>query len=162
MVERAKECVKSALAAFNPLPVLQQSHHCGIVACGRVPAAAAAPAAGSACGTRLRAGECGREQTALAAVECGRSGNFSTEVSSMDVREFVKSVLADAKIHRSRCKFKQFEEDYAHVVIHGDVSSAEFTVLKLDYGLVWVEVSGVCTARVALARSSLRGHCRRS
>jgi len=57
---------------------------------------------------------------------------FSTEVSSMDVREFVKSVLADAKIHRSRYEFKQFSEDYAHVVINGDVSSAEFTVLKLD------------------------------
>jgi uncharacterized OsmC-like protein len=50
----------------------------------------------------------------------------------MDVREFVKSVLADAKIHRSRYEFKQFSEDYAHVVINGDVSSAEFTVLKLD------------------------------
>jgi hypothetical protein len=58
----------------------------------------------------------------------------------MDVRKFVSAVLADAKIHRSRYEFKQFQEDYAHVVIHGDVSSAEFTVLKLDYGLVWTQV----------------------
>jgi hypothetical protein len=58
----------------------------------------------------------------------------------MDVREFVKSVLADAKIHRSRCEFKQFSGDYAHVVINGDVSSATFTVLKFDYGLVWTQV----------------------
>jgi hypothetical protein len=94
----------------------------------------------AACATRLRAGECGQEQTALAAVECGRREIFSTEVSSMDVRKFVSAVLADAKIHRSRCEFKQFEEDYAHVVIHGDVSSAEFTVLRRHDGLVWVQV----------------------
>jgi hypothetical protein len=73
MVERVKECAKSALAAFNPLPVLQQSHHCGI-ACGRVPAGDCLRLRlrRAACATRLRAGECGREQTALAAVECGR------------------------------------------------------------------------------------------
>ena len=58
----------------------------------------------------------------------------------MDVRKFVSAVLADAKIHRSRCEFKQFEEDYAHVVIHGDVSSAEFTVLRRHDGLVWAQV----------------------
>jgi hypothetical protein len=58
----------------------------------------------------------------------------------MDVRKFVSAVLADAKIHRSRCEFKQFNEDYAHVVIHGDVSSAEFTVLQRYDGLVWVQV----------------------
>jgi len=57
----------------------------------------------------------------------------------MDVRKFVSAVLADAKIHRSRCEFRQFEEDYAHVVIHGEFSSAEFTVLRYD-GLVWVQV----------------------
>jgi len=57
----------------------------------------------------------------------------------MDVRKFVGAVLADAKIHRSRCEFRQFEEDYAHVVIHGEFSSAEFTVLRYD-GLVWVQV----------------------
>jgi hypothetical protein len=58
----------------------------------------------------------------------------------MDVRKFVSAVLADAKIHRSRCEFKQFSEDYAHVVINGDVSSAEFTVLRRYDGLVWVQV----------------------
>ena len=58
----------------------------------------------------------------------------------MDVRKFVSAVLADAKIHRSRCEFKQFNEDYAHVVINGEFSSAEFTVLRLDYGLVWTQV----------------------
>ena len=87
-----------------------------------------------ACGRASAAG-----QTALAAVECGRWEIFQ-EVSSMDVRKFVSAVLADAKIHRSRCEFKQFEEDYAHVVIHGDVSSAEFTVLRRHDGLVWVQV----------------------
>jgi hypothetical protein len=58
----------------------------------------------------------------------------------MDVRKFVSAVLADARIHRSRCGFKQFSEDYAHVVINGDVSSAEFTVLRRYDGLVWVQV----------------------
>jgi hypothetical protein len=36
----------------------------------------------AACATRLRAGECEQEQTALAAVECGRWENFFQEVSS--------------------------------------------------------------------------------
>jgi hypothetical protein len=58
----------------------------------------------------------------------------------MDVRKFVSAVLADAKIHRSRCEFRRFEEDYAHVVIHGDVSSADFTVLRRHDGLVWAQV----------------------
>jgi hypothetical protein len=58
----------------------------------------------------------------------------------MDVRKFASAVLADAKIHRSRCEFKQFNEDYAHVKICGDVCDAEFTVLKLSNGLVWVQV----------------------
>jgi hypothetical protein len=58
----------------------------------------------------------------------------------MDVRKFVSAVLADAKIHRSRCEFKQFEEEYAHVVIHGEFSSATFTVLRLRNGLVWTQV----------------------
>jgi len=55
MVERVKSAQKSALAAFNPLPVLQQSHHCGI-ACGRVPAGCLRQRLRrAACATRLRA-----------------------------------------------------------------------------------------------------------
>jgi len=55
MVEGVKGCAKSELAAFKPLPVLQQSHHCGIAACGRVPAGeslrvACGSSCGSACG----------------------------------------------------------------------------------------------------------------
>jgi hypothetical protein len=69
MVERVKSAQKSALAAFNPLPVLQQSHYCGIVACGRVlrqrlwrlPAAAACACGyGSACGGLPAPLACGR------------------------------------------------------------------------------------------------------
>jgi hypothetical protein len=61
-------------------------------------------------------------------------------VQGFSVREFALEALKDARIPASRYRIERDELYCVHVKICGEVSDAEFTVLELVSGLVWVQV----------------------
>jgi hypothetical protein len=61
-------------------------------------------------------------------------------VQGFSVREFALEALKDARIPASRYRIERDEPYCVHVKICSEVSDAEFTVLELVSGLVWVQV----------------------